>query len=152
MSNPMTRHRRPFLVVLLIVLFLGSALAGWVRLEQAIQEWAFLTQQVGAWQPLYLAAGGGLWGLAGLPAVWGLWEKSHWGKKAVWAAAAAYPAFYWIDRLFFARSPESRANWLFSAGATLVWLALVFWVLSRHSTLEYLRGNSIVNSNPQSDS
>lgn len=142
MSSSSAR-RRPFLVTVLIVIFLGLALFGWVRLEQSIYEWPLLVQRVGEWLPVYSSISGALWGLVGLPAAWGLWRKRVWVKKAVWAGAVAYPVAYWIDRLFLSRSPESKVNWVFSAGVTLFWLSLVFFTLSRRRTLEYLRENTI---------
>ena len=151
MSNP-TAHHRPFLVTFLSLIVLGLALLGWARLVQSIRDWAILAQRVGAWLPVYAAVGGCLWGLTGLPAVWGIWQRSLWVKRAVWTAALAYPGAYWVDLLFLASSPESKGNLVFSAGATLVWLVLVFFILSRRNTLDYLRGNGDESAKPRSAS
>lgn len=142
-------HHRPFLVGLLIWVFLVLALLGWVRLEQSIKNWPLLAQRVGTWLPVYASAGGAVWGLVGLPAAWGLWRKRFWVKKAVWAAALAYPSLYWMDHLAVSRSPESNNNWVFSAGVTLIWLGLVFFTLTRRSTLVYLHGTDLKKSPQQ---
>jgi|SRR5450759_29455 hypothetical protein len=132
-------RRRPFLVTLLALLFLILSVLGWVRLEQAIQGWRVLSHFGGAGLPIYQGISGALWGLIGLPAVWGLWRRKIWTIKAVWPAALAYPLFFWLDRFLAGRAPQSQENWIFASVMTLVWGLLVGFTLSRRNIRPYFR-------------
>ena len=130
---------RPFLVKLLVAIFLLLSILGWVRLEQAIQNAAFIDQYASAGLPVYLGLSGLVWGLIGLPAVWGLWLGREWVAWAAWIAAAIYPILYWLNWLFAVRAPESRENWPFVAGLCIAWFLLVWWVLTRWDTHNFIR-------------
>ncbi len=125
---------RPFLVKLLAAIFLLLSILGWVRMEQAIQNAAFIDQYASAGLPIFLGLSGLVWGLVGLPAVWGLWQGRGWVMRATWIAAAVYPTLYWLNWLFAVQAPESRENWPFIAGLCIAWFLLVWWVLTRRGT------------------
>ena len=126
------------MVTLLAVTFLLLSLAGWVRLEQAIQNAALITQYAAAGLPFYLAMSGLVWGIVGLPAVWALWSGARWVAPATWIPAVGYLVLYWVNWFFGIRAPESRENWPFTAGLGAAWLLLVWLVLNRRSTLNFI--------------
>lgn len=103
---------------------------GWLRLQQAFAAWDFLLE-LGLWPgPLYMAAGGALWGLCGLAGGLALWLRRRWAPRLALAAALLITASYWIDRLVFARSAAAQVNLPFAAGATLIGLGFVILTLT----------------------
>jgi hypothetical protein len=130
--------RRGVWVSALAVIFLLLAAAGWLRFQQSIANWDLLVSW-GTWPgPLYMAISGAAWGMAGLPAAWGLWLGRNWAVRLVWIAAGFYPLTFWLDRLFFARGPEARTGWSFWLGVTVLWLGFVWVVLFSRTARRYL--------------
>ncbi len=130
--RPGWENQRPgFWVRLLAMIFMALAVLGWLRFEQALRDWSLLVQ-LGAWPgPLYIAAGGAAWGLAGLPPAWGLWTGRAWGALAGLLAGLFFPLTYWIDRLIAQQVSQSFSNWPFALGVTAIWLIFIFVALSR---------------------
>lgn len=111
------------------LLYLLLSILGWLRLEQAILNWNLLIEFRANPGPLYIAAGGLLWGLVGLPAAWGLWLHKSWALQLAHLAAPVYPLTYWIDRVAFNHDPQGLQNWPFALGLTLIWLGLNYLAL-----------------------
>jgi hypothetical protein len=137
--NDAALTRRPFLVTLLALIFLGLVVSGWVRLEQAIQHGALLVSFGGAGLPVYVGISGFIWGAIGLPVIWALWRRATWGYLGVWMGALAYPLLYWLDHFFASHSPVGLANWIFAAGMSIAWLLFVWFTISRPGMHAYLR-------------
>ena len=132
--------KRPFLIVLLCLVFAAGVVFGWIRAEQAVQNWKLEADLVGSWMPIYSVTSGALWGLAGAPAIAGLWRRLWWARRAAWAAAFFYPLSFWLEKVLVLQSPERLTNWPFDAGATLFWLIFVALALRLKSSRQFLIG------------
>ena len=129
-----SRPKRVFWVRFLALIFLFLSLLGWLRLEQALLNQRLLAQ-LGAWPgPVYIALGGAVWGLAGLPAALGLWGRRAWSGIAARLAALVFLLTYWIDRLWFSAERMPVINWPFSLGVSIIWLVLVYWITASLSS------------------
>lgn len=130
----MIRHR-PFSVTLLAIGVLTLALVGLVRAWQAIRLWDFLdTLDV---SPGYLVVTGLLVGLAGLPAIWGLWRGKAWSKRFTLAYIGTLLAFFWVDRVFMTRSQTTLINTPFAIGISLLLIILTSWILFRKPARQF---------------
>jgi len=131
------KRRRPFLIWLIFILFLVLGWLGVVRVWQAVAEWNWLAGYGLRVSPLYLAASGAAWAVAGLLPAIGIWFRRRWslwgGRVAVILAAG----MYWADRLVFAVSPSDRANLFFAAGLTAFLVFYVLGVFSLPATRQY---------------
>jgi hypothetical protein len=121
---------RPLGVTLLALGVLSIASLNLLRLVDAVRLWEFLSKLLPI-SPLYLALTGLIAGGAGLILAWGLWKGRGWAPRFTRLASLAYMIYYWLDRLLLSNADSRRSNLPFSIGATLVLLALVFWILSR---------------------
>jgi hypothetical protein len=129
-----TSHSRPKRTLSLKALALGMlvlSLFGWLRLQQAIFEWGFLTQLGIQPGPLYQALGGALWGVLGLCAAVSLWYRLAWTVVTTETTAVVFAASYWLDRLAFSRSASSQTNLFFAIGLTVIGLIYTFGVMER---------------------
>jgi len=97
-----------------------------LRLGAAISFWDTLRQYDARPGPLYIAASGGFWLLAGLPLFWGLWRGKAWARIAALLTAALYTSWYWFDRLALQSVPHS--NWPFVLCVNI--LILVFTAIA----------------------
>lgn len=120
---------RPFRVTLLALGVLSIAVLNLFRLVQTIQEWSFLSGLLTI-PPLYLALSGLGWGLVGLVLAGGLWLGRPWAPRLTRLASLAYCLYYWLDRLLLVNPAIWRTNLPFTAGATLILLIIVLWILS----------------------
>ncbi len=119
-----TRWRR----LIQAVGFFYLALLGWSRLQQSVLDWDLL-QELGVQPgPLYLAAGGAVWGVLGLAAAVLSFVPRRWASRLVFGAALVLTATYWADFLIFTRAAEMMVNWPFALGVTLVGLLYCAWV------------------------
>jgi uncharacterized membrane protein (DUF2068 family) len=134
----MDRPKRPRGVTLLALGVLIIAVLNLTRLLTAIRIWLFL-EEILPFSGLYLIATGLIWAGSGLPLFWGLWRGLSWAPDFCWIAAIAYLIYYWLDRLLLANHPGRQANLPFAAGASLVVILLIYWILSRPKTKAYFR-------------
>jgi len=106
-------------------------LAAWngLRLVEAIFFWKTLAEY--GTHPIYIAVSGGVWLIAGLLLVWGLWLGKTWSWMAAFTGTAGYAAWYWFDRLVL---QKTHANWPFALTATVVSLLIILPILSLRST------------------
>ena len=143
LSEPQSRLTRPISVTLLAVLVLTIAGLNLGRLVLSILQWSFLKTLPGV-SPLYLAASGLVWTLAGLALAWSLLRGLSWAPRLMQALTLSYAAYYWLDHIFLVdhplnlpaeTGPASQAllpvNWPFAAGLTFLLLAWMAWTLSR---------------------
>ena len=129
--------KRPLSVTLLALGVLILTGAYITRFVLAIKQWAFLNTLPLTVPPLYLALSGLFWGVVGLPLCLGLWRGWRWSAKALRWVAPLYAAYIWLDRLLLVSSPAGRVNHPFRLGATLVLLALLYWILSRQKAKHF---------------
>jgi hypothetical protein len=138
--------RRPFNVTLLAVGVIIISALSLTRFALALRYWNYLDTMTNA-SPWYLALSGLLWGLAGIPLVWGLLQGKGWAPRFMSAIALTYAAYFWLDQLFLQDHPLNGAeggaklllpgNWTFEAGLTVVLLAYIVWTLNRRTTRFY---------------
>ena len=103
----------------------------WTRLVQVVNLWDFLSDLPLSISPQYLAVSGLVFGLAGLPIVWGLWSGKPWAPRATRLFLVSVAAMEWYDRLWLADPIAGRVNLPFALGATFGVLMIVFRILSR---------------------
>lgn len=118
---PVSRMRR-FLMRLLFLSYVLVSIAGWMRLIETILEWRWLVYG-GVWPgPLYIAAMGGLWGLAGLLGAVAVWLRRPGMRMAAFGVALFLALTYWTDRLLVVSLNQYGNNLFFAAGLTLLGL------------------------------
>jgi hypothetical protein len=130
---PSTRPRRVklgWLLWLLIAWMCFFSLLGWLRLYGALSQWQWLLTLNLSVSPLYLAAGGAAWGVAGLLAGLGVWLRQRWAPAAVRLASAFFAASYWLDRLTVGAAGSLQPNWPFALIMTLMGLAFAWGIFS----------------------
>ena len=118
--------QRPHLWIrLLALIFVLLSGLGWIRFEQTLAHWGLLLEFGARPGPLYIAAGGILWGLAGLPPAFGLMTRRGWGPPLARWVAPVYPLSYWADRFLFSSAQGGMQNWVFALVITALWLVYV---------------------------
>lgn len=130
-SSSPARPPRPFWLKLLALSLLILSTAGWLRMGGSILRWNTL-QAVGADPgPLYMAVTGLFLGTLAMAASIAIWIRAKWAPLFTQIFIVLWLAWLWIDRAFFASSPNALANWPFLLGASVLVLAIVFLVLQR---------------------
>jgi len=125
---------KPFSVTLLMVVVLTLTTLHWLRLVEVIRLWRFLSAPPTSFstaQRVYFLLSGAVWGVAGLPLVWGLWRGKSWAPRLLRIAAPLYTIYYWADRLFLAIPETWQPRWPFALGMTVFLLGFTFWVFAR---------------------
>jgi hypothetical protein len=140
------RPRRPFSVTLLAVGVIIISALSLARFGLALRYWEYLDTLTTV-SPWYLALSGLVWGLAGIPLVWGLLRRKTWAPHLMRAMALTYATYFWLDQVFLQDHPLTGAeggarlllpgNWTFEAGLTVALLAFIVWTLNRRATRLY---------------
>lgn len=120
------RVRPPVRVTVLIWLVLWLSVWNGLRLWTAVAWRERLEEFTSRPGPVYIAASGAFWLVAGLVALWSLWSKKRWAKTLIATGTLAYSVWYWADRLLL---QQDRANGLFILALNILVLALVVFVL-----------------------
>lgn len=123
------RPRRPFQLKLIFWVFALWTVLGWLRFVQALGEADMILVLLGPRLFSFLLLAGLIWGLLGLPVLWGLLRRAGWAPLLIQVAAVVYPGLYWVERLFFWQDPYAHRNWPFMLLLTGTWFGLVFWGL-----------------------
>jgi len=123
------RPRRPLLLRILIWVILLWTILGWLRFAQVLAERTIIIERLSAGLYWYLLLSGAIWGLTGLPLLWGLLIRAEWARKLFWAAALFYSVSYWLERLILWQDAAGLSNWPFMLVLTAIWLGLsvYFW-------------------------
>jgi hypothetical protein len=124
------RPGRSWALKLLVAGFLLLGWTGFLRLYLTLVDWQLLMVIGMRPGPLYLAAYGIVIGTAGLVVAAGLFFRQRWAPAAARVTAIVATAWFWLDRIFFTRSPGGWTNWPFSAGMSALCLLYVFLVLA----------------------
>ncbi len=122
-----TRTRRPFLLTLVLGVFALWTFLGWLRFFGTLKNQALILELLPAWAFWYLLLAGMVWGLVGIPVLWGLILRAGWTLEWLFITALIYPLVYWLERLLLWQSPVAGSNWPFMLFLTLIWLGLVVW-------------------------
>lgn len=123
------RPRRPILLTLVLWTFVLWTALGWLRFYGALTRRMLILEVLPGWIFWYLVIAGLIWGLAGLPVIWGVVFRAGWVQKMIPIAATLYPLIYWVERLLIWRSTAEQSNWPFMLLLTGLWFGLVIWVL-----------------------
>ena len=114
--------KRPFSVTILLWLVLSLTAWSGLRLATAILWWKTLLEFATPPGPLYIAISGGIWLIASISLLWGMWRATTWIRYALLGAGASFAVWYWCDRLLL---QSLRSNLPFALGATLLLLLIV---------------------------
>jgi hypothetical protein len=133
-TEPIWKMKRPMRITLLAVYVFSVACWNGLRLGEAIFFWKTLAEY-GA-HPLYIAISSGVWLIAGLVLVWGLWQGKVWGWVATFGGIVGYASWYWFDRQVL---QELHTNWPFALVTTAVFLFFILFILSSHSTRRFFQ-------------
>ena len=127
------RPRRPILLRILFWVILLWTILGWLRFAQVLAERTIVLERLSAGLYWYLLLIGAIWGLAGLPLLWGFLIGAGWSRRLFGAASLFYPVSYWSERLILWQDPAGMRNWLFMLVLTVIWMGLIlcFWRSNR---------------------
>jgi hypothetical protein len=114
--------RRPFCVTILLWLVLSLTAWSGLRLYSALRWWNTLHEFASPPGPFYIAVSGGVWLLASILLLWGLWTIKAWIRYALLGSGAVFTVWYWCDRFIFQMSSE---NWSFALVANIILLAFI---------------------------
>lgn len=128
-STRLVHPRRPFALRLIFWMLLLWTVLGWLRFGKALQNRELILAYTSLGIFVYMIGEGLIWGLIGLPALWGLNFRSSWAHWVIGVDALLYPAIYWVERLFLWQDETSQGNWPFMLVLTLIWLGVVLWGL-----------------------
>ena len=133
------KRRRPFALTVILWVYLLWILLGWLRFAAALQGGGFMRDLLSPGLNLYLITAGLIWGMAGLPVVWGLITRTYWTPALIRITAILYPGLYWFERLFLWQDPEASRNWPFMLLLTVLWLGLTFGALQLKGVQNYFK-------------
>jgi hypothetical protein len=131
-SMPRTR---PFGVTLLLWMVLMLLIWGGVRFFAALRTWNVLLEYESSLSPLYLAATGAGWGLAGGVLLWGVLVRRAWTHRALTIILFVGLIQYWLERMVFA---IPRVNLPFAVTASVLIAGLILFILQHRSTTDFL--------------
>ena len=135
------RPRRPLLLTLVLWTFVLWTALGWLRFYGALTRRMLILEVLPGWVFGYLVTAGLIWGLMGLPVVWGVVFRAGWVRTTIPIAAILFPLIYWVERLLIWRLEAAQSNWLFMLLLTGLWLGLVLWVLRSGKVMRYFKAS-----------
>jgi hypothetical protein len=133
-------RRPPARVTLLLGMVLSLTAWSAARLYTALAWRAILDELAAMPGPAYIAATGTAWTAVGLFLLWSIWRGKAWTRPAILAAAGAYGAWAWADRLLIrAWAPPS---WPFALVVTILALAYTAWVVLDPDNIPYFQSEA----------
>ncbi len=134
------KHRRPFLLWLLCLVFLGVAFIYLLQIVQTIQSWNVLLAvqyRPGPWYPLFQ---GVLFLLAFLCSAGLLWLRINWAPTFAALTTAFTFVWYWLDRLVLTHVPQPIAKFLFAL--VLFLILFILMIASLWAIQPFMRSES----------
>ncbi len=119
------RRNRPLSLRIMFWMFVLWSLLGWLRFARTLADYSLIMDILPRGLVWYLVIVGLLYGIVGVPALWGLARGARWTLGPLVVAAIFYPALYWIERLLLWRDPAAHRNWPFMLLLTVLWFGLV---------------------------
>ena len=114
--------KRPFSVTILLWLVLSLTAWSGLRLYSAIAWWSPLLEFASPPSPWYIAISGGVWLVASIILLWGMWQAKAWIRYALLGCGAGYTVWYWCDRILL---QTSNTNWPFALFVTVTLLIIL---------------------------
>lgn len=102
------------------------------RLILALQQWGFLRELL-PFSPLYQAATGLVWSVAGAVLLWGLWRGASWAPDYTRVGSLIFVLYKGLEWLLLVKNPGKTTNLPFNLVVHLLVLAIIFWIFSRGS-------------------
>lgn len=134
------KNKPPFLLVLLIIVFLLTALAYALQVGQTILGWNWLTALGYKPTPLYSVFKGSFLSLAFLVSGAALWTRVRWAPATAGAATVTAFIWSWVDRLWVIPASASIGSQIFLIVTSLVVLSIVEFSL--YLLVPYMRQDS----------
>jgi hypothetical protein len=116
--------KRPASVTLLLWLVLFLSAWGAVRLVAALRWWDVLNEFGASLSPLYLAAGGAVWGVAGGVLYWHMATRKPRARSALLASAFLWYGQYWVEWMFF-QAPRANTGFVLTLTTTLLAVVVI---------------------------
>ncbi len=143
--------KRSFPVTLLAFCVLSLTVWNAIRFGTALTQWTALAEFATPPGPLYIAATGLFWTLAGAALTFGVWLGRKWARPLTGLVGIGYTVYYWLDRLL---SPHGlyRSNWPWAAVFSLFWLIFIISIISlpeNHTSFEKERQNERESQNSE---
>ena len=123
--------RRPLSVTWLSILVFVLGLMEWTRAATLFTRRSLLVELDVSLPLLYAIVSAAGWGGVLLAAGVGLWRLAGWGRWLALAAVTGSQAQAWLDRVLFARSDYAQLSTGFALGVTLIVLVLTWSILWR---------------------
>jgi hypothetical protein len=133
------RTKRPFLLVILIIIYLVVAYFGWLRFSHVLSGWKFYSQYALANLLPYLAVSGFAWGALNLASAVALWARWHWAPLLAGTTAVISVIWYWLDRLLLTVPADARANQVCAVILSLLLAVFAFVVLALPAQRRFFR-------------
>ena len=133
------RPRRPLLLTLVLWAFVLWTALGWLRFYGALTRRMLILEVLPGWIFWYLMIAGLIWGLLGLPVIWGVVFRAGWVQKMILIVAVLYPLIYWVERLLIWRSTAAQSNWPFMLLLTGLWFGVIIWILRSGKVRHYFK-------------
>lgn len=148
-----SKPRRLFSVTLIAWMVFIITIINFLRLGLTLYNWEFLTELLSPAAtyplfPIYMAVSGLVWGVVGLPLIWGIWRGKMWAPRLLLATLLFYSIYYWLDRAFLPGYPQRNSNWPFAMGINLLILIWILWVMTRQKVKDFF-GEAHERSNQQ---
>jgi hypothetical protein len=122
------RSKRPFVLWVILLVFMLWLALGWSRFSQTLVKRELILEQLETWRFWYILFAGLAWGLLAIPALWGILWRRCWAKTGTMIIGILYPGIYWVERLLLWAPDETQGNWPFMLSLTLVWIGILIWM------------------------
>ena len=119
------KHKRPFLLYLLALIFLGSALVALLSAIGILRDWNWYLAYSGSPSPAYAVFRGVFLFLAWLSAAAFLWRGHHWSIYYAGTLTVINLIWFWVDRLILTQNPLSFNRHIISIIVTCLFSILI---------------------------
>jgi hypothetical protein len=144
------KPKRPFLIWILCLIFLGLAIFYLLQTIQTILSWNILLDihyMPGPWYPLFQ----GVFLLVGfLCAATLLWLRIDWSASFAAVLTSLAGLWYWLDRVLFTANPQPLTNSVFGGVLFLILFTLV--IASLWAIKPYLHSESPASAEEENES
>jgi len=139
------KHKRPFLMYVLVLVFIGAGLLALLGLIGMLRSWNWYLTYAGFPPPVYAVFRGAFLFLAWLIAAVALWKGANWAVVYSGFLSVINLLWFWGDRLLLTQNPVPFNR----NGISLVLSSLltVMVLVSLHFVKPYMRGPDHAHSN-----